>query len=152
VAAAKQELDDFQDKLLDNAQVEINVECRDGNVGRQARGGLEQFLKDQGLKVALPGQGGQQAIKMQVMIGQVPKGARNVGRRREFLAEAAGKLRVVEANGREVRKLSVDVGGRRYTERGSSAGQAGSRALSLAARTVQSRFRSKFRRVFANAE
>ena len=152
VAAAKESLDDFQDALLDSARVEINVNCRDANVGRQTRGGLETFLKDQGLKVVMPGQGGKTAVKLQVQVGHLPKGMRNLGRRSEFLSEAVARLRVVEPDGSEVRKLSVDVSGRRYTERGSTAGQSASRATALAARTVQSQFRSKFRRAIAGGQ
>ncbi len=151
VARAKQELDDFQDTLLDSAQIEINVSARDSDMGRQTRGGLEQFLKALGLKVVMPGQGGRSAVKMKVEIGHLPKGVRNVGRRTEHLSEAMARLRVIEPDGSEVRKLSVDVSGRRYTERGNSAAQAAKRATALAARTVQSRFRSKFRRAFAGS-
>lgn len=150
VTESKEKLDDFRETLLDAAKVEINVTSSDRNSARKARGELEQFLKAQGLRVALPGRGGSQTVKLNLEIDQEPMGTQRVGRRVEHVSGAKARLEVVEPGGREVSKLSVSFSGRRYQERGKSPSEAAERAIALAAQTALSQFRSKFRHVFTS--
>lgn len=150
VTEEKENLDEFREKLLDTAKVEVLVTCTERDSARRARGDLEAFLKSQGLRVALPGKGGENAVKLTLEVGAEPMGSQRVGRRVEFVSGATATLRVTEPGGKGVTKLSVAFSGRRYQERGKTAAEANQRAIALAVQTAVSQFRSKFRREFAS--
>jgi hypothetical protein len=146
LAVLKGELDDVNRSLRESFSFELKIKSRAPAIGADFNAKLEEFLNGYGFSLGV--QKTPHVILITVEIQQKFVAKENVGNRTEFVHAALGKLRVTDADGSEVRSLSISLPNRGYTERGPNRKEAARKALELAGDSLSSKFRSQFRKTF----
>ena len=110
---------------------------------------LRAFIGEQGFPLIdkQREQSGSRAVSVKITLSHEDRGPQRVGNRTEYLAVARGSLRVQDPAGREVPKLAFDLSGSMVEERAQDPNQAALAAQRLAADTLVSQLRSRFRRL-----
>jgi hypothetical protein len=145
LATAKKGLDDAARKMRAEHPVALEVT---GPADAKARfvADVTKFLGSYGFTVAdKPGAG---ALRLKATLGERFAKNETVAGRSEKLHAAQGKVQLLDADGAPVAGLDVDLGPDRYTERDVDDAKAKEKALTLAAETSASLFRTAFRRAY----
>ena len=127
----------------------VDVGCTDAVVAQRLAGNLESFLKERGFKVD---KAAKKPVRLSVTISERKLGTEAVAGRKEQVHAALGRLQVTEPNGAEVSELAVVLEGDTYQERDTDDARAAGKALTLAADTLASKFRSAYRTAYREAE
>lgn len=109
---------------------------------------LRAFIGERGFPVVQQARSG--AVSVEITLSHQDKGAQRVGNRTEYVAVARGSLRVRDPAGRDVPALAYELSGSMVEERAPDANQAALAAQRLAADTLVSQLRSRFRRLVAS--
>jgi hypothetical protein len=145
--ALKKELEANQQRITGSFGYTLSVAGASGPVAEQVRAGVESFLKAQGLAPA----SGAKAARFMVNVGEQFVQVAQVANRQEQVHAATGDLKVYEPDGIEVPELAVHLG-TTETESDVDAARAKSKALTLAADAIVSKFRSAFRKMLSPSE
>ncbi|MEC9071001.1 MAG: hypothetical protein VX938_01420, partial [Myxococcota bacterium] len=127
----------------------IDVQGGDNTIRDGIHGQLRQFLGKQGFSVIEKPEPGTAMVL--VDLSHEDKGAQRVGNRTEYVAVARGSIRVSDSRGLEVPALAFSLSGSMVEERASDPNQAALAAQRLAADTLVSQLRSRFRRLVGSA-
>lgn len=146
LATLKNELDNVNRSLRESFSFQLKIKSRAPAIGADFNAKLEEFLNGYGF--SLGAQKTPNVILITAEIQQKFVTKENVGNRVEFVHAAQGKLRVTDADGSEVRSLSISLPKSSYTERGPNRKAAARKALELAGDSLSSKFRSQFRKTF----
>ncbi|MFC1654615.1 hypothetical protein ACFL2F_02315, partial [Myxococcota bacterium] len=92
---------------------------------------------------------GPNTIRLEIVIGQHKLDPEQVAGRTEYVNAGTGSLKAKDADGTEVPELTVKFESDRYKERDTNPQKAATKALSLAADTLSSKFRSAFRNAYS---
>ena len=142
LASLRKQLADVRGQLSDNFACTLQL-GQAGDATAQLRQGLESFFQQQGFQLT----GGANQARVVVTAGEVFVNVAQVANRQEQVHAATGSIKVYEPDGREVPELAVSLG-TDQTESDIDAAKARNKALSLAADTLVSKFRSAFRKNF----
>jgi hypothetical protein len=146
LTALKGKLDGVNRELRNDFSFELSLLIPSTTISSEFNAKLEEFLNGYGF--ALGQQKTANVIRITAELGQKFVTKESVGNRIEFVHAALGKLRVTDADGSEVRSLSISLPARGYTERDTKRKAAAERALRLASDSLISKFRSQFRKTF----
>jgi hypothetical protein len=140
------EMDQLSRKLRSEYKFALTIKSPDPQAARQLQANLEQFLANWGFSV---GKVDPNTIKLDITIAQHNLDPEQVAGRTEYVNAGTGTLNAKDADGTEVPELTVKFKSNRYKERDTDPKKAATKALSLAADTLSSKFRSAFRNAYS---
>ena len=146
LTALREQLNTVNKELRDGFSFQLRLLIPNTVISSEFNSELEEFLNGYGF--ALGQQKTANIILIDVELGQKFKSKESVGNRIEYVHAALGKLRVTDADGSEVRSLSISLPNRGYSERATKRKAAAEQALRLASDSLISKFRSQFRKTF----
>jgi hypothetical protein len=146
--ALRENMDKLSRALRSDYKFVLSIESPDSRAAGQLSANLEQFLGSWGFSPGDKGEG--RTIRLDVTIGQRALPSEQVAGRTECVHAGTGSLHVLDADGSEVAELTVQFSSNRYRERDTDRKRAAAKALSLAADTLASKFRSAFRNAYAD--
>lgn len=139
-------MDQLSRNLRSEYKFALSIKSPDPQNARQLQGNLEQFLGNWGFSV---GKADPNTIKLDIVVGQHKLDPEQVAGRTEYINAATGSLNARDADGSDVPELTVQFKSNRYQERDTDPQKAATKALSLAADTLSSKFRSAFRNAYS---
>ncbi|MBI5508585.1 MAG: hypothetical protein HY903_07515 [Deltaproteobacteria bacterium] len=145
LTAVKGQMDETARKLKADCPMLIEVKGP-ADAGRRLVADVAKFVGGYGFAVAEKTKG--PALKLKVTLGERFWKTETVADRSEKIHAATGTLHLYDLDGSEVTTLAVDLGDDRYTERDVDDKAAADKALTLAADSLASMFRSAFRKAY----
>jgi hypothetical protein len=140
------EMDELSKALRSNYKFSLSIKSPDPKSAKQLQANIEQFLATWGFSVSKPGPN---VIKLDIVVAQHKLDPEQVAGRTEYVNAGTGTLKATDADGTEVPELTVKFESDRYKERDTDPKKAASKALSLSADTLSSKFRSAFRNAYS---
>ena len=140
------EMDQLSKALRTDYKFSMSIKSPDPKAAKQLKANIEQFLANWGFSTAKPGPN---VIKLDIVIAQHKLDPEQVAGRTEYVNAGTGSLHAKDADGTEVPELTIMFESNRYKERDTDPKKASTKALSLAADTLNSKFRSAFRNAYS---
>ena len=139
------QMDQLSRKLRSEYKFALTIKSPHPRAAKQLQANLEQFLANWGFSVGNPGPN---TIKLDIVIAQHKLPPEQVAGRTEYVIAGTGTLKATDADGTEIPELTVKFQSNRYKERDTDPKKAATKALSLSADTLNSKFRSAFRNAY----